>query len=208
MRMRTVLVWGAVLSLSGCSKAKRNEAPAASVSVPSAVESAAPTKSADAPPEAPKGYVGCHVAGVTRMPNGANAVLLVEDGTKVALPIFIGGTEALSIHLRLGKQKFTRPLTHDLFDSAVGKLGGRVESVRVDKIENNVFLGTVVIASGSGHIELDARPSDAIAIALGNGAPIQVAREVLERAGLDLDKLPPPSPDDGLDEEHPPPVSL
>jgi len=141
------------------------------------------------------------------MPNGASAVLLVEDGTKVALPIFIGGTEALSIHLRLDKQKFTRPLTHDLFDSAVAKLGGHVESVRVDKLENNVFLGTVVLAGGSGNIDLDARPSDAIAIALGNGAPIHVAREVLERAGLDLDALPPPA-DDALDEQRPPPVSL
>jgi len=142
------------------------------------------------------------------MKNGANAVLRVEEGSKVALPIFIGGTEALSIHLRLGKQKFTRPLTHDLFDASIAKLGGRVETVRVDKIENNVFLGTVVLSGSGGRFDLDARPSDAIAIALGSGAPIQVARDVLDRAGLDLDEIPPPPPDDELREDRPPPVSL
>lgn len=154
----------------------------------------------------PAGYVRVHVGGVTRLPQGGDAVLLVEAGRKRALPIFIGGTEALSIRLRLEKQPFTRPLTHDLLDSSIRKLGGRVEAVRVDKIENNVFHGTLVLWAGSRHVELDARPSDAIAIAIGNDVPIHVSRGVIDHAGLDLDGT--EVEDAGAPGERPPPVAL
>jgi len=137
-----------------------------------------------------------------------NAVLLVEEGKRIALPIFIGGTEALSIRLRLEKKPFARPLTHDLFDSSIKKLGGRVASVRVDKIEDNTFHGTVVLESGRERFDMDARPADAIAIAIGNGAPIHVARTVLDHAGLNLDELNVEPPEDEPRGEHPPPITL
>lgn len=165
----------------------------------------APAATPSPAPAAGAGYVRVRVGGVTRLPHGGDAVLLVEDGKRRALPIFIGGTEALSIQLRLKKQPFVRPLTHDLLDASIRKLGGKVESVRVDKIEGNVFHGTLVLSSGDQRFELDARPSDAIAVAIGNDVPIHVARSVLDHAGLDLDGI---EVEDGASGDRPPPVSL
>jgi bifunctional DNase/RNase len=165
-------------------------APSASAPEPPKVdEEPKPAPASGSPKVVPSGYSLVRVAGVTHMPGGGNAVLLVDDGHRRALPIFIGGTEALSIELRLKKQPFARPLTHDLYDKTIQKLGGHVDSVRVDKLENNTYFGTVVVNDGKKIFELDARPSDAIALALGNGVPIHVAAKVLERGGMDLDKI-------------------
>ncbi|MFO0565467.1 MAG: bifunctional nuclease family protein [Polyangiaceae bacterium] len=204
---RSLIALGLVVSLaSGCGKLqalRKKPSPAAAPGA-SAVESAtAPTAP---PPAVPDGYARVRVAGVVRLPHGGDAVLLLEDGTRRAVPIFVGATEALSIDLRLKKKAYGRPLTHDLYDSSVAKLGGRVESVRVDKVESNVFYGTLILTRGGDRFELDARPSDAIAIALGNNVPIHVARKVIDHAAIDLDQdTPPPA---HLEEERPPPVSL
>jgi bifunctional DNase/RNase len=128
------------------------------------------------------------VAGVATTTAG-NAVVLLDGERKRALLIFVGDSEALSIELRLNHQNFPRPLTHDLLESALERLGAEVESVRVDRLVNTTFHGTVVLNDGTRKIELDARSSDAIALALGNGAPIYVAREVLDSAGVDFDNL-------------------
>jgi bifunctional DNase/RNase len=137
----------------------------------------------------PNGYVKMSVGGVAPTSAG-EAVLLVDSVSNVAIPIFIGGTEALSIQLRLEKRDFVRPLTHDLYDETLKKLGGRVESVRVDRLQDNTYYGTVVLKTTSNRVELDARPSDAIALAIGNHAPIHVARKVVDAAGIKLDQLP------------------
>ena len=128
------------------------------------------------------------VGGVAPTAQG-NAVLLVDEQKKLAIPIFIGQAEALSIQLRLEKRRYDRPLTHDLLDTMLGRLGGRIESVRVDKVHDNVYFGTVIIADGPNRIELDSRSSDAVALAVGNDAPIFVARQVLERSGVALEEL-------------------
>lgn len=138
-------------------------------------------------PMLPTGFVRVSVGGLVPTPNG-NAVLLVQDGTRRAVPIFIGDTEALSIRLRLEKRHFERPLTHDLLDSMLRRLGGHVESVRVERLEDNIFYGIVVVRSLKGKMELDARSSDAVALAVGNGAPIFMSKTVLEQAGRDLDE--------------------
>ena len=203
--LRRCIVVIALLGLTpGCAKlrAKLHKAPTAAAAP---ATSAVPAPPPSAEIAVPSGYARMRVAGVTRLPQAGDAVLLVEDGRKRALPIFIGGTEALSIQLRLKKQPFTRPLTHDLLDSSIQRLGARVESVRVDKIESNVFHGTLVLVNASGRIELDARPSDAIAIAIGNGVPILVARKVIDHAGIDLDGV---EIDDGGPRDGPAPVTL
>lgn len=128
------------------------------------------------------------VGGVAATPHGS-AVVLTDDAHDVGVPIFIGGTEALSIALRLRDERYSRPLTHDLLDDAVVKLGGKVVSVRVDKLVDSVFYGTVLIRKTGRVLELDARPSDALALAVGNAAPIFVADEVIDQAGISLDRL-------------------
>ena len=175
--------------------ASAQAAPAASVAAPS--NSPAP-ESAEAPSEVPvpKGFVRMTVSGVAPTPQG-NAVLLVDDQQKRAIPIIVGETEALSIRLRLAKRRYPRPLTHDLMDSALVELGANVQYVRVDKLEDNVFIGTVVVRQGARQIELDARSSDAVALALGKGVPIFVAKKVVEFTAVDLDRIQQPSEREG-----------
>lgn len=144
----------------------------------------------------PDGYVEMTVRGLFE-----DAVLLVDAESGKIVPIAVGDAEALSIRLRLAKRPFQRPLTHDLMDSVLARLGDRVESVRVERLENDTFIATVVIDDHGRHLEFDARSSDAIALALGNGAPIFVAKSVLERAGHKLEQLFPH--DDGADRSEP-----
>jgi len=128
------------------------------------------------------------VGGVAPAPGGS-AVVLVDGPGDIAVPIFIGGAEAMSIQLRLDGRAFKRPLTHDLVDSVLARFGGEVASVRVDRVEDEIFYGTLVLKNGSKQLELDSRPSDAIALAVGSNAPIYVAQGVIDAAGMRLDEL-------------------
>jgi bifunctional DNase/RNase len=113
-----------------------------------------------------------------------NAVLLGNGGEDLVLPIFIGGTEALSIRLRLDGERYARPLTHDLLDALVARLGGALWKVHVHELRGYTFVGKVFVRQAEQIVEVDARPSDAIALALGNKVPIFVSREVLVSAGI------------------------
>jgi bifunctional DNase/RNase len=117
------------------------------------------------------------------------AVLLADPAGQIVVPIFVGGTEGLSIELRQEKRRYQRPLTHDLLDSVMRELGGELDKVQVDDLKSNVFIGTVFVRQGTRVVPIDARPSDAIALALGADAPIFVARKVVEAAGVRRDQL-------------------
>jgi uncharacterized protein len=161
---------------------------AAVVSVP-ASPSSPPSGPADAraaapsPAGAPDGYVEMTVGEVTPTRDG-NAVLLVDASNDVVVPIFIGPNEAMAIELRHRKQRYQRPLTHDLLDAVLRELGGSLVRVQIDDIKDNTFVGAVFVRTPTRVIELDSRPSDAIALALGNHAPIYVSRRVIEQAGV------------------------
>jgi uncharacterized protein len=226
---RALLLLGCVAIACGCSRLRRgaagggSSATSASAAAPSPSHSAAaPSESAATAPSSegaerkvdatpPSGFVRMTVRGVAPTPQG-NAVLLVDEQQKRGVPIFVGETEALSIRLRLANRRYARPLTHDLFDSALDELGAKIEYVRVDKLQNNVFFGTVVLTSGKKYIELDARSSDAVALALGRNVPIFVARPVLDHSSIELDKIPtekPGTPEDiEIDPRKPDPIAL
>ncbi|MBN1611709.1 MAG: bifunctional nuclease family protein [Polyangiaceae bacterium] len=136
----------------------------------------------------PKGYVPVTVAGVTPTPAGA-AVLLLHDASRRVVPVFVGGTEAMSIELRLEHKRYARPLTHDLLDAVLNKVGATVTSVRVEKLEGGTYYATIVVDFEGKQHELDARSSDAVAIALGHGAPIQMAEAIVVKAGVSVDAL-------------------
>ena len=136
----------------------------------------------------PTGFVSMQVAAVVPHDEG-NTLLLVDGKAERVLPIGIGNAEALSIHLRLQGEKFARPLTHDLLDQLVSRLGGRVAKVHIEQLKDGVFHGRVFLNSPSGEIAVDARPSDACALALGSEAPIFVSASVLTEAGFDAQAL-------------------
>jgi hypothetical protein len=140
---------------------------------------------AAAPADAGVSFVPVKVLDVIELDDGGWAVLLGESGSDTVLPIFIGGAEGYAIRLRLDRQVTPRPLTHDLLEDAIEALGGTVVKVEVDDLKADTFLGRIHLRQRGGKaVTLDARPSDSIALALGTGAPILVARPVLERAGL------------------------
>ena len=139
--------------------------------------------SAPPAPTVPDGYVAMRVARVAPLPEG-NAVLLATSEGSAVLPIFVGETEALSIDRRLAQQPFERPLTHDLFDAALHELGGAVTHVRVDSIQGGTFIGTVFVRTATRAFSLDARPSDAIALAIRAKAPVLVEDRVFDKSDL------------------------
>jgi bifunctional DNase/RNase len=129
------------------------------------------------------------VVGVAPTADG-EAVLLLDEARSVIVPIFVGGTEALSIQLRARKQRYERPLTHDLLDAVMRELGGSLVKVQVDDLKGTTFVGAIFLRVGDRTVEIDARPSDAIALAIGNHVPIFVAKRVIEQAGVRNDPKP------------------
>ena len=139
-------------------------------------------------PPVPAHYVEVTVAGVVRQSEGA-AVALTDATEETIVPIYVGGTEAASILHRFEHTSAERPLTHDLFDSALQKLAAKVVRAQVDKLEGGTYYGTLVLREGSQYVVLDARPSDAIAMALGSRAPIYCAKAVFTAAGVPRDSF-------------------
>jgi bifunctional DNase/RNase len=174
----------AALAIAACASPAPVAAPV--TTLPPVPSSASPPEASAAlpvPTRMPADDVEVTVVGVGRTSDGA-AVLLGDAAHETVLPILIGGTEALSIALRSEGRRFPRPLTHDLLDALMRELGGRILRVRIDDVRGDTFIATIFVRQADRTIELDARPSDAIALALGNGSPILVSRRLLERAGV------------------------
>jgi hypothetical protein len=112
-----------------------------------------------------------------------------EGSPKRLLPIWVGMSEAQAIHAKIQNQDFPRPMTHDLLKNIIEQLGAKVKSVYVHSIEETTFYGQINLAVNGTEVEIDSRPSDAIALALRAGATIYVAEEVMEQSGLSEDYL-------------------
>ena len=114
-------------------------------------------------------------------------VVLKEKATERYLPIWIGNTEADAIVIQLQNVPVPRPQTHDLLKSVIGELGAKVTRIIVTNLENDVFFARVFIDIDGKHVEIDSRPSDAIALAVRVQAPIFAEATVLDLAGVALD---------------------
>jgi bifunctional DNase/RNase len=118
-------------------------------------------------------------------PEGQSPVVtLSPKGDDRIVPIYIGPNEALAIRLRLARRSPPRPLTQDLLESVIQALGAKVTEVRIEDLRENTYIGRVYLAQGTKKMDLDARSSDAIALALGTHAPIYCSRHVVERAAV------------------------
>ena len=111
-------------------------------------------------------------------------VLLKEVGSDRYLPIWIGPCEAEAINIELQNIQVARPLTHDLLREAVETLGGVVERVVVSELRDDTFYARVFITVDGREIDIDSRPSDAIALAVRTKSPIFIADEVMVEAGI------------------------
>jgi len=123
------------------------------------------------------------VFGVTLDPfTNAPIVILKDLEEKNALPVWIGVLEASAIATELENVRFSRPMTHDLLRSLLTETDTRVNKVEVNDLKDNVYYATIHLDSLNGPLVLDARPSDAIAIALRMKSPIFVDSKVLDKS--------------------------
>ena len=140
--------------------------------------------------------VQVRILGVARDSLGQHIVLLKPVGTDpgegVVLPIWIGAQEATSVFIAVEGAQAPRPLSHDLMKAMLEAVGAEVERVDVTRIEDGTFFAELSLRTHLGRRVLDARPSDAVALASRVAAPIWVGDDVLAAAGI---------PDDFPDED-------
>ena len=116
-----------------------------------------------------------------------SAIVLRVKESDLYLPIFIGHFEVEAIRLKLMDVEVPRPMTHDLLGSVIGNLGASVQRIIVSELKNDTFFAKIVVDYNGSSIEIDSRPSDALALAVRTNAPIFAEEDVVERAGVSLD---------------------
>lgn len=116
--------------------------------------------------------------------SNAPVVILRDTTGKKILPIWVGHLEANAIEIELEGIRPPRPLTHDLFTDLLRTIGAEVKKVSVCDLQANTFYAIITIAMNKKIVEIDARPSDAIAIAMRSKAPIYAAEWILKEASL------------------------
>ena len=100
------------------------------------------------------------------------------------LPIWIGPYEAEAIAIRLKDVDISRPLTHDLLNNVIGEMGGDISHILVSALRDDTFFALISVNIDGKQLEIDSRPSDAIALAVRAGAPIFVAESVMDQASI------------------------
>ena len=110
-------------------------------------------------------------------------IVLREKGGDRSFPIIIGIFEAVSIDRKLKEIEIPRPLTHDLLADVIREMGGELTRVVVNDLRDSTFFARLHIDMGGREVEVDARPSDAIALAVRVGCPLYAEEKVIETAG-------------------------
>jgi len=128
-------------------------------------------------------------------------VILKDTTTERYLPIWIGPSEADAITVELQNMEVARPLTHDLLKSVIQTMGGEVKYICVNNLEDDIFYAKIVILLGEKEVEIDSRPSDAIALSVRVRVPIYVEERVMDIAitpdeDVNLDIMPKDAPPD------------
>jgi len=131
------------------------------------------------------------VAGLTIDPVTNSPVMLLKDlESEDSLPIWIGLLEATAIASELESVKFSRPMTHDLFRNVLKSLGVSIKGIEVCDLRDDTFFALLHLGLGEKEMSIDARPSDAIALALRFDAPIFVAETVLAKSKSSTESRP------------------
>jgi len=135
------------------------------------------------------GKIKLNVLGISysQTQSGAYALVLSEEEGTRRIPIIVGGFEAQAIAIELEGLAPPRPLTHDLFRNFSEAYGIRILEVNINKLEDGVFFANILCDNGDKQITLDARTSDAIALALRFKCPIYTTDDIVEKAGIVLD---------------------
>jgi bifunctional DNase/RNase len=137
--------------------------------------------------ETPPPFIEMEVKGVRLEPIGHNPVVLLADKEgKKALPIWIGLLEGNAIDKELKNITSPRPMTHDLLHSILTQVHVKVKEVKIIDLKDHTYFATLFLKLNKGVIEVDARPSDAIVLALKSKIPILVSTKILDEQGIAL----------------------
>jgi uncharacterized protein len=120
--------------------------------------------------------------------NYQRVVILKEKEANRYLPIWIGPAEADAIAVKLQNVELTRPLTHDLLHSVITTLGAKLNFIVVNELQNDTFYAKLSLNVDGDKVEVDSRPSDALALAVRAKVPIYSEESVLEKAGIVLEE--------------------
>ena len=133
--------------------------------------------------------VEMEILGLSNTPgsSGAYALILTEKGGSRRLPIIIGAFEAQAIALELENIRPPRPMTHDLIKHILLSFESHVDSVHIHELSEGTFFARIRFDRNGDRIEIDSRPSDAIAVAIRFNAAIFVSEDILEEAGIETD---------------------
>ena len=127
---------------------------------------------------------------------GKQPIVLLKtvDGNRF-LPIWIGHPEAASILMKLQGASTPRPMTHDLLCDMLGELDVKCTQVAVTELRDNTFFASITLSVNGREMEIDSRPSDAIALAVRAGAPIFAAEDVIAESAIEFEQSPEESED-------------
>jgi bifunctional DNase/RNase len=138
-------------------------------------------------------------------PDGNNVPAVILTARDEYLPIFITGDQAQSIRHALSGEPFERPLTHDLLVEMVTEFGGAIDAIRIDELADGTFYAKIdaerYVDGQPETFAFDARPSDAIALAVRSECPITISDEILDAAGRDPEEIEVEAPDQSEDDE-------
>ncbi len=111
-------------------------------------------------------------------------VILKDVDSDRYLPIWIGPCEADAITVTLQEMEVSRPLTHDLLKNVIGEMGGEVEYIIISDLRNDVFFARIVMGVGGKRLEIDSRPSDALALAVRLHVSVYIEEAVMDKAAV------------------------
>ena len=135
-------------------------------------------------------FIEMRVGGLTLDPVTKTPIVILKDtDNKLNLPIWVGLMEATAMATELEGIKMARPMTHDLLRAMVETLGGVVEAIEVTDLKDSTYYAVIYLEVGGRKVSVDARPSDAISLALRSKSPIFVAKKVLEASSSVQQKL-------------------
>ena len=111
-------------------------------------------------------------------------VILKDVASDRYLPIWIGPCEADAITVTLQEMEVSRPLTHDLLKNVIGEMGGEVEQIVISELRNDVFYARIIMGLSGKRLEIDSRPSDALALAVRLHVPVYIEEAVMDKAAV------------------------
>ena len=121
--------------------------------------------------------------------SGPVPLVLLEDETKRIMPIYIGLSEAISINSAFNHEVPPRPMTHDLFISLLERTCSQIDDILIDELNDGIYYARLCVSMDGRQFEIDARPSDCIAIALRCSSPIHVRDSIISEAAINKEEI-------------------